>query len=253
MKTLGQEPDSLLVQKRAAGKRILKRAGAAGAGTKRLSLDHQVRLTTNLLEAVGKSLACSVPMMNMPVVTGDIRRQVAGRLCEMRKNTERKEPVLPKPGQQNGDLPSRGKIQGMDNLLLRMAVAVAGPWKITGFTPGSGVSIHRANCPNLKNAPAERLVEATWDRESQLSYPVEIAVRAIDRPSLLADVVAQLSESKVNIMAVDGKADRGRAALIHLTLAIQDRTQLQRIMNQLKRVKDVLSVKRRLAGRQDRQ
>ena len=229
---------------------------------KRLNLDHQVRLTTDLLEAVGKkfNLLGADDVYASVGYGGTSARQVAGRLCEeyAKKHGKEKEPVLPetRPTKRETYSESGVKIQGMDNLLLRMArccLPVPGD-KITGFiTKGRGVSIHRANCPNLKNAPAERLVEATWDRESQLSYPVEIAVRAIDRPSLLADVVAQLSESKVNIMAVDGKADRGRAALIHLTLAIQDRTQLQRIMNQLKRVKDVLSVKRRLAGRQDRQ
>lgn len=225
---------------------------------KRLNLDHHLVLTPELLEEVGKKFnLLSTEDVYATVGYGGVTApQVAGRLREEYAKRYGEEEKLPVPEarttkqQPYSDLGV--KIQGVDNLLLRMARCcspVPGD-KIAGFiTRGRGVSIHRTGCPNLKHAQAERLIEAAWDKEAQLFYPVEIEVRAIDRPNLLAEVVALVSESRVNIMAVDGRADKDRIAIIHLTMVVQDRTQLQHIINRLKKIKDVLSVNRYLAGR----
>ncbi len=225
---------------------------------KRLNLDHRLWLTPELLEEVGKKFnLLSAEEVYATVGYGGVTApQISGRLREeygKRYGEEEKAPVPETRAAKQQSYSDLGiKIQGVDNLLLRMArccLPVPGD-KIAGFiTRGRGVSIHRAGCPNLKHAQAERIIEAAWNRGAQLSYPVEIEVRAIDRPNLLAEVVALVSEGRVDIMAVDGKADKDRVAVIHLTMVVRDRAQLQHIINRLKKIKDVLSVSRYLAGR----
>lgn len=225
---------------------------------KRLNLDHRLWLTPELLEEVGKKFnLLNAEEVYATVGYGGVTApQISGRLREeygKRYGEEEKAPVPETRAAKQQSYSDLGiKIQGVDNLLLRMArccLPVPGD-KIAGFiTRGRGVSIHRAGCPNLKHAQAERIIEAAWNRGAQLSYPVEIEVRAIDRPNLLAEVVALVSEGRVDIMAVDGKADKDRVAVIHLTMVVRDRAQLQHIINRLKKIKDVLSVSRYLAGR----
>ncbi|HHX86647.1 MAG TPA: bifunctional (p)ppGpp synthetase/guanosine-3',5'-bis(diphosphate) 3'-pyrophosphohydrolase, partial [Firmicutes bacterium] len=224
---------------------------------KKLNLDHHLFLKSELLEEVGRkfNLFSAEDVYAMVGYGGVTALQITGRLKEeyTKRYGEEEPPVLETRPAKQDLYPELGvKIQGADNLLLRIARCcspVPGD-KITGFiTRGRGVSIHRSGCPNLKHAQVERLIEATWDKGVRVTYPVGVEVRAIDRPNLLAEVVALVSESRVNILAVDGKADKDRIAVIHLTIMVQDRTQLIHITNRIRRIRDVLSVSRYPVGR----
>ena len=61
-------------------------------------------------------------------------------------------------------------IKGFDDLLVRFAGCcnpVPGD-TITGFiSRGRGISIHRSDCPNLRNVEKERLIEAQWTENKE--------------------------------------------------------------------------------------
>jgi len=76
-----------------------------------------------------------------------------------------------------------------------------------------------------------------------------VEVTAHDRTNLLAEVVASISEHKVNITAVNGRSDKSGVATIHLTIGVKDRSQLEQIMNKLRRIRDVYSVNRYISGK----
>jgi len=148
--------------------------------------------------------------------------------------------------------PSQGiRVRGISNVLIRLARCcnpVPGD-PIVGFiTRGRGVSVHRMDCPNVDILARERdrLIEVTWD-ESQASgtYPVELEIRALDRPGLLSDVAGVVAETRTNILSANVRTSRGqRSASIDLILEIKDLKQLQYIANKIERVKDVISVER---------
>jgi GTP pyrophosphokinase len=93
--------------------------------------------------------------------------------------------------------PPRGSllVHGASNVLTKTAGCcrpVPGE-TIAGYvtTQGQGVSIHRRDCPNLKQLAALRpakLVDVAWDETSGQSHPVDIVVLARDRQGLLRDV-----------------------------------------------------------------
>ena len=79
-------------------------------------------------------------------------------------------------------------IKGFDDLLVRFAGCcnpVPGD-TITGFiSRGRGISIHRSDCPNLRNVEKERLIEAQWtENKEQSTAPATIL--AHDSPGLIA-------------------------------------------------------------------
>lgn len=142
-------------------------------------------------------------------------------------------------------------VKGIDNLLIRLSrccTPVPGD-EIVGFiTKGRGVSVHRADCPNiLEDDFAERLIEVAWENEASIvrkEYPVDIEVSAFDRPGILNDVMHAVSEAKTNILAVTGRADRDKIATIHLTIAITNISGLHKVVEKIKQLPDIYSVQR---------
>lgn len=139
------------------------------------------------------------------------------------------------------------KIAGIDNLLIRFAkccTPVPGDEIVGVVTRGRGVSIHRADCPNVQNrSEKQQLLEAAWE-ESDGAYPVEIEVSAMDRPQILMDVVNAVAECKVNITALNGRSTKERMSLIQMTVMVSDRNHLENVLNRIHRVKDVFHAHR---------
>jgi GTP pyrophosphokinase len=143
------------------------------------------------------------------------------------------------------------RVMGVGDLLTRLARCcspVPGD-KIVGFvTRGSGVTVHRADCPNVTHLTEhERLVEVEWGRVHQQVFPVAIRLDAWDRDGLLRDVAALVAEDRVNMTSVSAVSHPDHTALIKATLEINDLRTLSRIMSRLERIKGVRSIARDLS------
>lgn len=69
---------------------------------------------------------------------------------------------------------------------------------IVGFiTRGRGVSVHRANCPNVKGLMEhpERMIDVEWDGAADTLFQVEIVVECLDRMGLLKDVTIAIGDA----------------------------------------------------------
>ncbi len=141
------------------------------------------------------------------------------------------------------------RVSGMDNLLVRYAKCcfpLPGD-EIVGFiTRGRGVTVHRADCPNIltDNGLDQKLVPAEWNSAAEQSYRVNIEVEAFDRVGLLKDVVNQISETKTNIATVELRTKKSSAALIGLVLDIKSVSHLKNVMDAIRKVADVYDVYR---------
>lgn len=121
---------------------------------------------------------------------------------------------------------------------------------IAGYvTRGRGVSIHRADCHNLKRlreTDAERVHEVAWGRAAKSGgFPVDIEVTARDRDGLLAEISGALSGEKVPIHSVDARVERATAlARLRLTIGITDAAQLGRTLAKIGKLPDIQVVRR---------
>lgn len=121
---------------------------------------------------------------------------------------------------------------------------------IVGFiTKGRGVSVHRDDCPNVKtNEAQERLIPVEWEHESQVQkrkeYNVEIEILGYDRRGLLNEVLQAVNETKTNISSVSGKSDRNKVATIHMAIFIQNINHLHKVVERIKQIRDIYSVRR---------
>jgi len=144
------------------------------------------------------------------------------------------------------------RVKGVDNLLVRFARCcnpVPGDDIIGYITRGRGVSIHRADCPNVVQAEdaadeANRVIEVEWIGAAEANYSVDIEITGHDRRGLLNEVLQAVSESKTNMSAVSGRSDKNKVALIHMTILIRNTEHLHSVVEKIKRVRDVYSVQR---------
>ncbi|MGD9679406.1 MAG: ACT domain-containing protein, partial [Vulcanibacillus sp.] len=160
------------------------------------------------------------------------------------KEVDIRQPTVTKKNKLAGGI----KVKGVDNLLVRFSRCcnpVPGDEIIGFITRGRGVSIHRRDCPNvILEDSGERIISVEWDNAEQLSYTADIEVIGIDRRGLLNEVLQAVSETKTNMTAVSGKTNKNKMATIMMTILINNTEHLQSVVDRIKRVKDVYSVRR---------
>ncbi len=231
------------------GKEILEKE------LKKIDLDPRELLKPAILTEIGKrfNLMSEEDVYSAVGYGGVTPQQIVTRLREEHKKLHKDEAPLEapklKPWKDKAKAGKGVRIEGMDNLLIRFA-RCCNPLpgdEIVGFiTRGRGVSIHRRDCPNIVNRKDswDRALNASWEEDPKVSYPVEIEITAMDRTNLLQELVAAVSENKINITAVHGRTNKNQVATIHLTIVVRDLEHLQHTMNRLRKVKDVFSVER---------
>jgi GTP pyrophosphokinase len=114
---------------------------------------------------------------------------------------------------------------------------------ITGFvTRGHGVSVHRADCANLRHlleAEPERLVAVRWSPTEDSVFLVSIQVEALDRPGLLSDVTRSISDQHVNILSASVTTNRDRVALSKFTFEMGDPKHLGHVLRAVRSIDGV--------------
>ena len=145
-------------------------------------------------------------------------------------------------------------VKGEDGIMVKLARCcnpIPGDPIVGYITRGSGVAVHRADCPNvLSNNPEEqsRLIEVAWDISLDSVYKVNIFITANDRANLVGDILTITSESKLNIFSMNCKADKNKLATMEFGIDITSLEQLEYIMNRIRRLKGVYSVERIVSG-----
>ena len=145
-------------------------------------------------------------------------------------------------------------VKGEDGIMVKLARCcnpIPGDPVVGYITRGSGVSVHRADCPNvLSNNPDEqsRLIEVAWDISLDSVYKVNILITANDRANLVGDILTITSESKLNIFSMNCKADKNKLATMQFGIDITSLDQLEYVMNRIRRLKGVYSVERLVTG-----
>lgn len=126
--------------------------------------------------------------------------------------------------------------------------------KIVGFvTRGFGVSIHKADCPNVLRSRSEdnlaRWVRAEWEkRDSQerdsTTYEAKLQIVAEDGIGVFAGIATALADMKVSISQINTQSMRDGQTMINLQVGCRSTSHYQSIVSKLKTVKSVISVTR---------
>ena len=159
-----------------------------------------------------------------------------------------------KPRKASGHNHSGVLVKGESGLLVRLSKCcspVPGDPIIGFVTRGRGVSVHRADCPNVRlDEDVDRLIDVEWDYGMSESFEVNMEISAYDRTGMIADIMAALAEMKISITSINAKVSETKSVTIHLGISIKDLAQVEFVATKIRRLKDVYKVQRFTGGSQ---
>jgi GTP diphosphokinase / guanosine-3',5'-bis(diphosphate) 3'-diphosphatase len=150
----------------------------------------------------------------------------------------------------NGDLTIH--VKGADDVLVYRAKccnAVRGEQIVGYITRGKGIAVHSAQCPNVQKLlyEPERKISVDWTRSASDPLPVKVVIYTDDRPGILHQLTSILDGEKSNIRTLEARGDEKRtdnSAVIDITIDINDKKQLERIITAFRRIPGVRDIER---------
>lgn len=225
---------------REAVERLLQREGKTAVKLDDLASQLGFNSADDLFEVVGKD---EFSLRNIEIVLRPPEPEpTQGDYALIRK------PKGPSHGSKGGVL-----VVGVDSLMTQLAKCCtpAPPDAICGFvTRGKGVSVHRADCSNLRNMvtrSGDRVIDVQWGgagQEAGAVYPVDVAVEAADRQGLLRDISEVFTKEKMNVIGVQTQSVKGTAWMT-FTVEVSDAGRLKKVLAMVADLAGVRSARRR--------
>ena len=110
-----------------------------------------------------------------------------------------------------------------------------------------GITIHRQDCSNLAQTPAERRLPVRWNPNTgdhRRNYPTQLRIEVLDRVGILKDILMQLSDSRINVSDARVRTTFGKPARIDLRIELDNASKLQSTISQIRSMADVLDIAR---------
>ncbi len=139
-------------------------------------------------------------------------------------------------------------VKGTTDILVRYAGCcnpVPGD-EIKGFiSRGKGVTIHRADCPNIKCVEPDRLIEVSWSGEVENGFKTSVKILGESQGEVLAAVSAICSTMNLTILAINGRIDgKTKNAVVDVNIKLNSKGDLETLINKLKQNDKVIDVYR---------
>ena len=146
-------------------------------------------------------------------------------------------------------------VRGVDNVLIRLSRCcnpLPGDAIIGYITRGRGVSVHRADCPNVhhyRNEEGGRFVDVAWEDTASGMFIAEIEIISKDRARLTSDILTTLADLKMPIHAIHSRAMKNGLATTNIKLEIKNLDHLNYVLDRIRRIKDISEVYRVTPGK----
>ncbi len=145
------------------------------------------------------------------------------------------------------------EVEGQNDLLVyraRCCNPIRGEEIVGYVTRGKGVAVHARSCPNVQNLlyESDRRINVEWSRAGSDAaaqrYPVKMTVYCDDRPGMLKELTAVISDENSNIRNVEISRDETGEAIIGFLVEAEDLRHVNRMVLGLRRVNGVRAVQR---------
>ncbi len=140
------------------------------------------------------------------------------------------------------------KVEGVETMMLSLAqccLPIHGDEIIGYITKGSGVKVHRVDCPNIINEK-KRLIEVKWDDISEKHhYFAHLLMLSSDRNFLLTDIVTVTSQNKAMLQNISSDVNNETLTVTtKMIVQVDNFEHLRVLIANLKKIESVINVNR---------
>ena len=143
-------------------------------------------------------------------------------------------------------------VEGLDNCLVKLSHCcnpLPGDEIIGFITRGYGVSVHKADCPNVKSLiqneeGRSRLVKVSWSGFDDKWFAATLNIHATNRIGLAADVTTALAGLHVMIHRLTARELKEGEVALSVTIDIKSLGHLESVVARLRRIPNVIDVTR---------
>ncbi len=139
-------------------------------------------------------------------------------------------------------------VNGNANFTVRMAQCcspVPGDPIIGYISRGRGVSVHRADCPNVKGMEEERLINVSWDIDGNESFNSTLLLLCENKGGLLATITTAISNMHIEIVAANVRiTEKGGMGEVSVTVLVKRASELEDLVRKLRSIDGIISVRR---------
>ena len=135
-------------------------------------------------------------------------------------------------------------IAGIDDIKVNLASCcnpVIGDRIVGYITKGYGVTVHRMLCPNVASLD-ERLIEVKWNQK-QSKLPTNILVRVNGLNNALISIISKAANNDIPVRQFSSHRSK-EDEVIEMTVLVNDKNQLLKLMNDIKMISEVTEVER---------
>ncbi|MBO5096234.1 MAG: bifunctional (p)ppGpp synthetase/guanosine-3',5'-bis(diphosphate) 3'-pyrophosphohydrolase [Bacilli bacterium] len=137
-------------------------------------------------------------------------------------------------------------VEGIDDIKVNIASCCKPICEdeIVGYiTKGNGITVHRMSCPNISDLQ-ERIIDVKWNDTLKKKYPTTLFIRSIDDKNILMDIIAKTSNTDITIESIRNIS--GEDHLYEITVLVENKTKLDKYMNDLHMISEIKSVERKV-------
>ena len=139
-------------------------------------------------------------------------------------------------------------IDGVDDMLVKVSQCckpVPGDEIIGFITTGSGISIHKVDCPNLRTTDPQRWIEVSWSGSVQSRHRTELFLRAENKKNLLTEISTIISSDDIDIVEFNSRTTPENIAEFNVVLEVTDLQHLHMLQQHLQQMPEMIEVRRR--------
>lgn len=90
-----------------------------------------------------------------------------------------------------------------------------------------------------------RLIDVYWNDNTTENYAVEIEVLAVNTSDIFKNIIQVIEKSKSSLLGVEANVNKLKLAVIKVKIIVKNHEELNKIMNSLKSIENVLETSRK--------
>lgn len=190
--------------------------------------------------------AVAVKSISAPIVVEKVTNSKGSKIMDTESLTRmyKKETTDRKP---NSVSKSGIRVTGIDSMMISLAQCchpIPGDEIVGYITKGSGVKVHRCDCPNIASE-TKRLIHVEWDEVPEAKYEANISILSQDRNFLLTDLMTVIAQYKANLRFINSQVNNeSLTCTTKMTILVSNAEHLRNIIANLRKVNSVISVDR---------